>query len=68
MATTDTAEPVRPGEIRAIPVRHPGRWAAAAIVLLAAALAARSVATNPRFQWGIVGHYFFSSRVLHGSS
>ena len=66
MATTDTAEPVRPDEIRAIPVRHPGRWAAAAIVLLVAALVARSVATNPRFQWGIVGHYFLSTRVLHG--
>ena len=66
MATTDTAEPVRPDEIRAIPVRHPGRWAAAAIVLLVAALVARSVATNPRFQWGIVGHYFLSKRVLHG--
>jgi polar amino acid transport system permease protein len=66
MATTDTAEPVRPGEIRAIPVRHPGRWAAAAIVLIFAALVGRSVATNPRFQWSIVGHYFFSSRVVHG--
>jgi polar amino acid transport system permease protein len=64
MATS--AEPVRPDEIRAIPVRRPGRWAAAAIVLLVAALVGRSVATNPRFQWSIVGHYFFSTRVLHG--
>ncbi|HEY2940273.1 MAG TPA: amino acid ABC transporter permease [Gaiellaceae bacterium] len=66
MATTHTVEPVRPDEIRAIPVRHPGRWVAAAIVLLVAALVGHSVATNPRFQWSIVGHYFFSSRVLHG--
>ena len=22
--------------------------------------------TNPRFHWGVVGHYFLSSRVLHG--
>jgi polar amino acid transport system permease protein len=57
---------VRPDEIRAIPVRHPGRWlAAAAIVYIGAALG-RSIATNPRFQWGVVGDYFFSSRVLHG--
>jgi polar amino acid transport system permease protein len=26
----------------------------------------RSVATNPRFHWDVVGDYFFSSRVLHG--
>jgi polar amino acid transport system permease protein len=24
------------------------------------------MASNPRFQWNIVRHYFFSSRVLHG--
>jgi polar amino acid transport system permease protein len=66
MATTDTTASVRPDEIKAIPVRHPGRWVAAAIVLVLAAALAKSIATNPRFQWGIVGHYFFSSRVLHG--
>jgi polar amino acid transport system permease protein len=66
MATTETAEPVRPDEIKAIPVRHPGRWLAAAIIVVLAAALAKSVATNPRFEWGIVGHYFHSSRVLHG--
>src|ERR671930_121515 len=30
---TETAAPVRAEEIKAIPVRHPGRWVAAAIVL-----------------------------------
>jgi polar amino acid transport system permease protein len=39
---------------------------AAAIVLVIAAALAKSVVTNPRFQWGIVGDYFFSSRILHG--
>jgi polar amino acid transport system permease protein len=39
---------------------------ASAIVLLLAAIAVHSVATNPRFGWGTVGHYFFSSQVLHG--
>jgi polar amino acid transport system permease protein len=66
MATSDTAEPVRPDEIKAIPVRRPGRWLAAAIVLVLAAALGKSVATNPRFQWGIIGHYFLSSRVLDG--
>src|SRR6478672_7599263 len=63
---TDTAEPVRPDEIKAIPVRRPGRWVAAAIILYLAAAIAKSVATNPRFEWGIIRHYFTSSRVLQG--
>src|SRR5712692_11086109 len=66
MATTETAEPVRPDEIKAIPVRRPGRWLAAGIVVFLAVALVNSVATNPRFQWGIIGHYFLSSRVLHG--
>jgi len=55
-----------PEQIKAVPVRHPGRWVAAVIVLLIALALARSVATNPRFDWSIVGHYFFSSQVLTG--
>jgi polar amino acid transport system permease protein len=35
------------------------------VAVLAVALI-RSAATNPRFDWGIVGHYFFSSDVVHG--
>jgi polar amino acid transport system permease protein len=63
---SDTAEPVRPDEIKAIPVRRPGRWIAAAIVLVFGAALVKSVATNPRFEWGIIGHYFTSSRILQG--
>ena len=63
---SDTAEPARPDEIKAIPVRRPGRWVAAAIILYLAAAIVKSVATNPRFEWGIIRHYFTSSRVLQG--
>ena len=63
---SDTAEPVRPDEIKAIPVRHPGRWVAAAIIVYLSAALVKSVATNPRFEWGIIRHYFTSSRVLQG--
>jgi polar amino acid transport system permease protein len=56
----------RSDEIKAIPARHPGRWIASAVVLLLASALGYSVATNPRFGWGTVGHYFFSDRVLHG--
>ena len=56
----------RPEEIKAVPVRHPGRWIAAAIVLLFAAAAVRSIVTSQGFQWHVVGHYLFDSRILHG--
>src|SRR5438034_1715138 len=63
---SESAEPVRPDEIKAIPVRHPGRWVAAAIIVSLSAALVKSVATNPRFEWGIIRHYFSSSRVLQG--
>jgi polar amino acid transport system permease protein len=56
----------RPEDIRAVPVRHVGRWIAAALVLVLAADIVYSVASNDKFQWDVVGQYLFSSRVLHG--
>jgi polar amino acid transport system permease protein len=56
----------RPEEIRAVPVRRPGRWVAAAIVAVIAVALVRSVATNPRFEWGVVGDYLFDGRILEG--
>src|SRR5438105_6349481 len=65
MATADAAEPARPDEIKAIPVRHPGRWVAAAIVVLLGVALGNSMAANSRFQWGIVGHFFVSHQIVH---
>ena len=56
----------RPEEIKAVPVRHPGRWLAAAVVLVLVAMLVHTLVTNPRFEWGVVGSYFLSSRVLDG--
>jgi polar amino acid transport system permease protein len=60
----------RPEDIKAVPVRRPGRWIAAAIVLLVIASIIRSVVTNTGpnkgFQWATVGDYLFDSRILHG--
>jgi polar amino acid transport system permease protein len=64
--TAGPAESVRAEEIKAIPVRHPGRWVATAIVLFLAVALAQSMATNKRFEWGIVGHWFLSRRILDG--
>jgi polar amino acid transport system permease protein len=56
----------RPQEITAVPVRHPGRWIAAAIVLVIAAALIRSVVTTAGFEWDVVGEYLFDSRILDG--
>jgi polar amino acid transport system permease protein len=56
----------RPEDIRAVPVRRPGRWIAGAIVLVVAASIVRSIVTNKNFDWHLVGHYLFDSRILHG--
>jgi polar amino acid transport system permease protein len=61
-----TNAPGRPDDIRAVPVRRPGRWLAAAIVLVFAAALVRSAITSPGFQWGVVGEYLFDHRVLAG--
>jgi polar amino acid transport system permease protein len=50
----------------AVPVRRPGRWLAAAIVVVIAAALIRSVVTNPRFEWSVVGDYLFDHRILEG--
>jgi polar amino acid transport system permease protein len=59
-------EPGPPEQIKAVPVRHPGQWIAAAIVAIIIVAVARSVATNSRFEWNVVGDYLFDSRVLDG--
>jgi polar amino acid transport system permease protein len=56
----------RPEEIRAVPVRHVGRWVASAIVLVVAVALINSVATNSRFEWSVVGSYLFDHRITSG--
>ncbi len=58
--------PGRPDDIRAVPVRRPGRWIAAAIVLICSASVLRFIVTDPAIKWHIVGRYMFDSRILHG--
>jgi len=65
-AVEDTTDQGRPEDIRAVPVRRPGRWIAAAIVLLIAVAIIHSIASNPRFEWSVVGTYLFDERILEG--
>ncbi|MGW4394428.1 amino acid ABC transporter permease [Amycolatopsis nivea] len=52
--------------IKAVPVRHYGRWIAGVIILFLAFIVIRSVITNDALQWPVVGSYLFDSRILHG--
>ncbi len=59
-------QPGRPEEIKAVPVRHVGRWIAAVIIVIVAASIIRAIIDNPRFEWHVVGQYLFDPRILHG--
>ena len=65
-ATDEVTRTEPPDEIRAVPVRRPGRWIAAAIVAVIGVSIANSVITNPNFEWGVVGDFLFDHRILHG--
>jgi polar amino acid transport system permease protein len=43
-----------------------GRWVAAVVVLGVAVALVNSVATNARFEWGVVGRYLFDHRIMGG--
>jgi polar amino acid transport system permease protein len=50
----------------AVPVRHPGRWASAVVIVGVIVLALQSVITNPNFRWDIVGTYILDVKVVQG--
>ena len=56
----------RPEAIKAIPVRHWGRWISAVVVIYLVAALLYSFIKSPNTDWSVVGNYLFSSLVLHG--
>lgn len=68
--------PAPSASIRAVPVRHPWRWVAAAILAVLVAMLVNTLvfsdteqphASGSRFGWETVRQYVFSSQVLHGA-
>ena len=58
-----------------VPVRHPGRWVAALVVLVVTAMLVHSLffshvyingQKRERFEWNVIDHYFLSSEVIKG--
>lgn len=61
------APPERPEEIRAVPVRRPGRWIAVVIVLVIAASIVRFIVDDSAIEWHTIGQYLFNSLILKGA-
>ena len=69
------ASSTAPESIKAVPVRHTGRWISAAILLVLLAMLVNALAfakvrrggqLGPRFEWSVVSQYFFSRPILDG--
>ena len=61
---TTTAE--RPGRIDAVPVRHPMRWVAVAVIAVLIAMFLNMVLTNEAFNWSFVFEAMQQNAVLEG--
>jgi polar amino acid transport system permease protein len=48
------------------PLKRPGRWIAATVVLLLAICIIGSLVRNPRVEWSVVSHYLFAPLTLRG--
>jgi polar amino acid transport system permease protein len=63
---TRTTERVPPEAIKAVPVRHPGRWVAIVVIAILVAMFVHMLVTNPAFQWGFLFDNMFRPPVLEG--
>ena len=52
--------------IKAVPVRHPGRWLAGVMIFAVLVAAVHSAWTNPQFHWSTVRLYLFDVLVIRG--
>ncbi|WP_344669146.1 amino acid ABC transporter permease [Catenulispora yoronensis] len=51
---------------RLVPLRRPGQWLSAAVLLVLAAMLVNTLITNHRFEWPEVRSYFFESSIVRG--
>ncbi|MDQ6880136.1 MAG: amino acid ABC transporter permease [Candidatus Dormibacteraeota bacterium] len=59
--------PQRPDAIKAVPVRHPWRWVAAAVIVLVCASVAYTIATAPNLEWSQVQYWLFRPSIVAGA-
>lgn len=65
-ALPDRADLRRLAERPILPLRHPGRWIAAALVLVVLLNVGQTLFTNPSWEWAKVGKWLFSPAILTG--
>ncbi|MEU0742499.1 amino acid ABC transporter permease [Streptomyces sp. NPDC006134] len=61
----DATPPAGPEAIKAVPVRHPGRYVSAAVALALLGAVVYAFAQG-KINWGAVPDYFFDDRILDG--
>ncbi|MFW0787593.1 amino acid ABC transporter permease [Gordonia sp. CPCC 206044] len=52
--------------MKAVPLRHPGQWIAAAVVVIVVVLFVYGAATNGAYRWDTYAKYLFDNRILSG--
>ncbi|TDC80553.1 amino acid ABC transporter permease [Micromonospora sp. KC606] len=62
----DRPERARPEPIRAVPVRHPGRWVAIAVIGVLVAMFVHLLVTNKAFNWSFMVDEMFRPPVVEG--
>ncbi|WP_265521493.1 amino acid ABC transporter permease [Oerskovia flava] len=55
-----------PERIHAVPVPRPGRWVAAVVLLVLAAMAVNGLVTNEKFRWDVVWLYLRDVQIVRG--
>ena len=63
---TDASRSAPPEQIRAVPVRHPGRWIATAVIAVLVAMFVNMLVTNKVFEWRFMIDNMFTPPVLQG--
>jgi polar amino acid transport system permease protein len=66
MTTEAPARPAPPDAIKAVPVRHPGRWVAIAVLAVLTAMFVHMLLTNDEFNWRFMFDNMFRPAVLEG--
>jgi polar amino acid transport system permease protein len=56
----------RPEPIKAVPVRHPGRWVAVAVIAVLVAMFVHMLVTNKAFNWAFMVDEMFRPPIMEG--
>jgi polar amino acid transport system permease protein len=63
---SDTVTTTPPEQIEAVPVRHPGRWVAVAVIAVLVAMFVHMLVSNEKFQWSFIVDNAFRPNIIEG--